>query len=73
MKKKGVVIIIENEKGEILLQLRDDKPTIPYPNKWVLFGGRAEENESFEEAIKREMQEEIELDLKTFKLFRIYE
>jgi 8-oxo-dGTP diphosphatase len=37
----SVTIILENPRGEFLLQLRDDKPEIPFPNRWVLPGGRA--------------------------------
>jgi 8-oxo-dGTP diphosphatase len=62
-------IILEKNK-EFLLQLRDDKaPTAP--NKWALFGGGIEENENPEEAIIREIEEElsIKLNKKYIKLF----
>jgi 8-oxo-dGTP diphosphatase len=70
--QKASSILFENSDGKILLFLRDNKPTIPYPNKWDMLGGGVEENETFEEAITREMKEEIELDLKDFEIFRIY-
>jgi 8-oxo-dGTP diphosphatase len=44
-----------------LLQLRDDKETIFFPRHWGLFGGGYEENESLEQALKRELNEELEL------------
>jgi len=47
--------------GRFLLQLRDDKPEIFYPNHWGLFGGAIELGESDEEALKRELFEEIAL------------
>ena len=47
--------------GQLLLQLRDDKPTIPYPNTWTLFGGAVEPNEPPFRAIVRELEEELEL------------
>lgn len=53
-------IIIENEKGEILLQLRDNKDTIKFPNSWGTFGGAIEENETPKECALRELNEELE-------------
>jgi 8-oxo-dGTP diphosphatase len=68
-----VSIIIINDENQVLLQLRDDKPSIPFPNKWVTLGGSVEQGESPEEAIKRELKEEIEFKLVNFELFKSYE
>ncbi len=57
-----VAIIIENKQSKILLLLRDDKPTISYPNHWTLIGGKVEEGETPETAAHREMLEEIGVD-----------
>ena len=46
-----------------LLQLRDDIPGIWYPGHWGLFGGSVDAGESDIEALRRELREEIELDL----------
>src|SRR5689334_14755210 len=46
---------------QLLLILRDDKPTIPDPNTWSVIGGFVEENESFDEGLLREIQEEISI------------
>jgi 8-oxo-dGTP diphosphatase len=73
MKEKSVCIIIQNSKLEILLLLRDNKPSIKFPNQWVTLGGMIEEGETPENAIKRELMEEIEVDLKRFALFKVYE
>lgn len=70
--KKIAAIIFENDKGEILLYLRDNKPGIPFPLHWDLFGGHLEEGESPEEALVREVKEEINYDLKDYKFFRKY-
>ena len=48
-------LIIENAEGRVLLQLRDDKRTIPYPNCWGTFGGQVEDGETPEHAIVREV------------------
>lgn len=72
--KKGTSIIFVNSKGSVLLFLRDDKSSIPYPGCWDILGGNVEENETPLECIVREMKEEIEfnLDIKKLKLFNRY-
>ena len=54
----GAAAIIENDKGQILLQSRADR------NKWGLPGGCQEVGESFKETIIREIKEETNLDVK---------
>ncbi len=44
--KEIAAIILENDKGEFLLYLRDNKPGIPFPNHWDLIGGHVEEGET---------------------------
>ena len=56
-------IIFENPQKQILLYLRDDKPSIPFPAHWDLFGGHVEEDETPEEALVREIKEELDIDL----------
>jgi 8-oxo-dGTP diphosphatase len=75
----GCGIIFHNPAGKILLYLRDDLATIPEPGKWDLFGGRVEDGETPEQAIVRELKEELwlrstgkGLQLKDFSLFRTY-
>jgi 8-oxo-dGTP diphosphatase len=71
--KKIAEIILENDKGELLLYLRDNKPGIPFPQHWDLFGGHVEEGETPEEALVREIKEELNYDLKEYKFFKEYE
>ena len=52
-------VILEDEFGRILLQLRDDKPTIASPNMWGLFGGSVEQGEKPFDAAIREIEEEL--------------
>jgi 8-oxo-dGTP diphosphatase len=49
--------------GRYLLQHREDRPGISYPGWWSLFGGAREASESAEQAIFREIREELELEL----------
>jgi 8-oxo-dGTP diphosphatase len=73
MKRKGTSIIFVNDKGQILLFLRDDKPGIPYPNMWDIPGGHVEDGETPEQCIVREMKEEMDLTLEQFELFSVME
>jgi diadenosine tetraphosphate (Ap4A) HIT family hydrolase/8-oxo-dGTP pyrophosphatase MutT (NUDIX family) len=60
---RGCGLIIENKEKKIFLQLRDNKPNIWYPNTWCHFGGGFEPGETPEQAIIREIKEEIDYDL----------
>lgn len=71
--KTIAAIILENDKGEFLLYLRDNKPGIPFPNHWDLIGGHVEEGETPEEALVREAKEELDIDLKEFTFYKKYE
>jgi 8-oxo-dGTP pyrophosphatase MutT (NUDIX family) len=55
--------ILVFEDGHYLLQLRDDIPGIWYPGHWGLFGGGVEADEDEITALRRELREEIGLDL----------
>ncbi len=57
MKKVVKAIIYKN--NQFLLQLRDNSKKISYPNHWSFFGGEVENNENDEEALLRELKEEI--------------
>lgn len=68
----GADIIIINSQQKVLLVLRDNKSSIPFPNTWALLGGFIEENESPEATIRRELVEEMELELGEIKFFKSY-
>jgi 8-oxo-dGTP diphosphatase len=71
--KKIAAIILENDEGEFLLALRDNKPGIPFPLHWDLIGGHVDEGETPEEALVREVKEELDIDLKEYAFYRKYE
>ncbi|MEB3357701.1 MAG: NUDIX hydrolase [Synechococcales bacterium] len=54
-----VAIAILYQNNQFLMQLRDDIPGIVYPGHWGFFGGHVEPGETPEEAVQRELLEEI--------------
>lgn len=54
-----VAIAILPQNGQFLMQLRDDIPGIVYPGHWGFFGGHIDPGEQPEQALWRELQEEI--------------
>jgi 8-oxo-dGTP diphosphatase len=74
--RQVALIILEDALGNIALQLRDDKATIPYPNQWALFGGQVEDDEDALTAVLREVSEELTISLapeklSSLKIFRL--
>lgn len=69
IEKQTANLILLNSLNEVLLQLRDDIPTIPYPNSWCLPGGHMEGDETPEECLTREMREEMGIELPSLKYF----
>ena len=65
-----VSAILLNRQNSVLLQLRDDNPTILWPGHWTLPGGTVEPGETPDQAIAREMLEEMELADLHFRLWR---
>ena len=68
--KQIAAIILENDKGEFLLALRDNKSWIPFPNHWDLIGGHVEEGETPEEALVREVKEELDIDISGYSFYK---
>ncbi len=56
---KHVAIAILTQANQYLMQLRDPIPGIVYPGHWGMFGGHLDEGETPQEAIWRELAEEI--------------
>ena len=65
----AVGAIIRVESDGYLMQLRDSKPDIWYPGHWGLFGGGVEADEDPMAALKRELREELELEIETAAFF----
>lgn len=64
----GVGAVIKNSSGEILLLLRNKEPE---KGCWSIPGGKVEMFETLEEAIKREVKEEVNVDIEITKLITV--
>jgi 8-oxo-dGTP pyrophosphatase MutT (NUDIX family) len=52
---------------QYLLQHREDRRGVSYPNYWGLFGGAREQGESAVDALRRELLEELELEVTSYE------
>src|SRR5258708_25360949 len=60
----SVAALIFRTDGRYLLQHREDRSDISYPNWWSLFGGARDPDERAEDAMRRELREELELTVR---------
>jgi 8-oxo-dGTP diphosphatase len=65
----AVAAIILVESDGYLLQLRDARSDIWYPDHWGLFGGGTEPGEDPVQSLARELREELELELEHAEFF----
>ena len=56
---QGVAKAILLERNNFILQLRDNKPSVETPGVWSLFGENLKKNEDPQEAMLREIEEEL--------------
>lgn len=69
---RSIFIIIFNEKGELLLQKRSNNKDT-FPGFWtVSVSGHVAYGQSYDQAAKREMREEVNLDLILKRIEKIY-
>ena len=61
---KGIIVVKDN----YLLQLRDNKKNVYFPNFWGVFGGRVEKNETYHKALEREIKEETNLIVRVSRM-----
>jgi 8-oxo-dGTP diphosphatase len=72
MKQIAQVLLLDRH-NRLLIYLRDNKPEIPFPNHWDFFGGHVEVGETPEQALVREVMEELGVNLPGWDFFRCYE
>lgn len=62
----GCGVLIENDKGQLLLQKRSDT------GEWCVPGGALDVGETYIQAAKREIKEEVRIDVDNLRLFGLY-
>ena len=62
------LVILEDRRQRIALQLRDNAPHVHTPDSWGIFGGGIEAGEQPEDAALREIEEELSIALDPAKL-----
>jgi 8-oxo-dGTP pyrophosphatase MutT (NUDIX family) len=70
--KKWTGALLIAKSGEAILQKRDINPNIINSGKITLFGGSVEGLESPEECLKREIREELGINITDFSYFGLY-
>ena len=69
MKKRKVsVILFHDNKGNVLLQDRENYSKCG--EEFAFFGGGIKEGENPEQALRRELKEELEFEIQNFSLFK---
>lgn len=67
-----VAVALLHQNDRYLMQLRDNIPTIIYPDHWAFFGGHIEPGETPEIGVFRELAEEIGYQPPHLEFFRTY-
>lgn len=68
--RKVAAIIFYDDKGRVLIQ--DRRAISKHGEEWGYFGGGIEKNETPEQAIKREIKEELNYTLNEFTFLKKY-
>lgn len=68
-KFKHVVIFCPLKNNKILMQLRDNKKDIVFPNQWGYFSGSIEKGEMFVDTLRREVKEELDIPISRFNSY----
>ncbi len=64
--------LIVTERGRYLMKRRDDVPWIDFRDHWTCFGGGIEPGETAEEALRRELREELAYEAGAMEFFTAF-
>jgi 8-oxo-dGTP diphosphatase len=70
--KKHIVAVtafIKNKAGDKFLVVKRSRNEIAYPRKWAFPGGKLEKGQTILETLKREVKEEVGLEIENCKKF----
>ncbi len=70
---KVATALLFDRNNKLLIYLRDDKPGIPFPNYWDLFGGHVDGGELPEQALVRELKEELDIEITDYRFYKCFE
>lgn len=70
--RRVALFVLEDENKRLLIQHRS-KDAERRPDFWGFFGGGINEDETPEEAVRREAREELGIEFKDLRFFRRYE
>lgn len=65
----AVTALVKNQAGTKVLIVKRNKDEIAYPGKWAFPGGKLERGETIMQALKREVLEEVGLEIEDWKKF----
>jgi len=65
----AVAALLVLDDGRYVMQLRDPKPEIFYPDHWGCFGGAVDRGEDPRQALARELREELEFEVAATRQF----
>lgn len=65
----AVAALLVLDDGRYVMQLRDPKPEIFYPDHWGCFGGAVDHGENPRQTLTRELSEELEFDVAATRQF----
>lgn len=68
---RTTAILVFNRLGYVLLQKRDNIPTIQEPGKWDVWGGHCEMGETPEACAIRELREEIGIEIADLRALKL--
>jgi mutator protein MutT len=66
------IILFYDKNGNVLIQDRKDFDVKRFGEEYGFFGGKIKKGESPEEALKREIREELNLEVQDYKFFKKY-